>query len=36
MSDKSLYERLGGYDVVVVAVDEILPRLMKDSQLERF
>jgi len=24
MSDKSLYERLGGYDVVVVAVDEIL------------
>jgi len=36
MSDKSLYERLGGYDVIVVAVDEILPRLMKDSQLGRF
>lgn len=36
MSDKSLYERLGGYDVVVVAVDEILPRLMNDSQLGRF
>ena len=36
MSDKSLYERLGGYDVIVVAVDEILPRLMNDSQLGRF
>lgn len=36
MSDKSLYERLGGYDVVVVAVDEILPRLMNDTQLGRF
>ena len=31
MSDKSLYERLVGYIVVVVAVDEILPRLMNDS-----
>ena len=36
MSEKSLYERLGGYDVIVVAVDEILPRLMNDSQLGRF
>ncbi len=36
MSDKSLYERLGGYDVIVVAVDEILPRLVKDGQLGRF
>lgn len=36
MSDKSLYERLGGYDVIVVAVDEILSRLMNDSQLGRF
>lgn len=36
MSDKSLYERLGGYDVMVVAVDEILPRLMQDDQLGRF
>lgn len=36
MSDKSLYERFGGYDVIVVAVDEILPRLMNDSQLGRF
>jgi len=36
MSDKSLYERLGGYDTVVVAVDEILPRLINDRQLGRF
>jgi hemoglobin len=36
MSDKSLYERLGGYDVIVVAVDEILSRLTNDSQLGRF
>lgn len=36
MSDKSLYERLGGYEVIVVAVDEILSRLMNDSQLGRF
>jgi hemoglobin len=36
MSDKSLYERLGGYDGVVGAVDAILPRLIYDSQLGRF
>lgn len=36
MSDKSLYERLGGYDGIVTAVDEILPRLANDGQLGRF
>lgn len=36
MSDESLYKRLGGYDAIVVTVDEILPRLMNDSQLGRF
>ena len=36
MSDKSLYERLGGYDGVVGAVDAILPRLIYDCQLGRF
>ena len=36
MSEKSLYERLGGYDGIIVAVDEILPRLAQDSQLGRF
>ncbi len=36
MSEKSLYERLGGFDVIEAAIDEILPRLMNDSQLGRF
>jgi len=36
LSDKSLYERLGGYDGIVTAVDEILPRLANDGQLGRF
>ncbi len=36
MSDKSLYERLGGYDGVVGAVDDILPRLIDDAQLGQF
>ena len=36
MSDKFLYERLGGYDGIVTAVDEILPRLANDGQLGRF
>ncbi len=36
MSDKSLYERLGGYDGIVGAVDDILPRLAGDGQLGRF
>jgi len=31
MSDKSLYERFGGYDGVVGAVDAILLRLKYDS-----
>jgi len=35
-SDKSLYERLGGYDGIVVSVDDLLPRLMSDGQLGRF
>jgi hemoglobin len=36
MSEESLYERLGGYDVIVAAIDEILLRLMNDGQLGRF
>jgi len=36
MSEKTLYERLGGYDGIVGAVDEILPRLAGDAQLGRF
>ena len=36
MSDKSLYERLGGFDGIVGAVDDLLPRLVNDGQLGRF
>ncbi len=36
MSDKTLYERLGGYDAIVAAVDAILPRLIADERLGRF
>lgn len=32
----SLYTRLGGYDAMVAVTDDLLPRLMKDSQLGRF
>jgi hemoglobin len=36
MNQKSLYERLGGYDGVTAFVEELLPRLQGDSQLGRF
>ena len=36
MTDKTLYERLGGYDAITAVVNELLQRLMSDSQLERF
>ena len=36
MSDRSLYERLGGYDAITVFVNNLLPRLQGDSQLGRF
>jgi hemoglobin len=36
MSDKSLYERLGGYDALVAVADNLLPRLSGDAQLSRF
>ena len=29
----SLYHRLGGYDAIAAFVDDLLPRLMNDSQL---
>jgi len=34
--DKSLYERLGGYDAIAAVAGNLLPRLEKDAQLERF
>ena len=36
MSDKSLYERLGGYDGITGFVNNLLPRLQADPLLGRF
>lgn len=36
MSQKSLYERLGGYDGIAAFADDLLPRLQGDSILGRF
>ncbi len=36
MSEKTLYERLGGYDGVSAFASDLLPRLQGDSQLGRF
>jgi hemoglobin len=36
MPDKSLYERLGGYDAVSAVANDLLPRLHGDPQLGRF
>ena len=36
MTQKSLYERLGGYDGIVAFTNDLLPRLQADTQLGRF
>jgi hemoglobin len=36
MSDKTLYERLGGYDAIRAVVNNLLPRLQADAVLGRF
>jgi hemoglobin len=36
MIQKSLYERLGGYDGITIFVNDLLPRLKSDPQLSRF
>lgn len=36
MSEKTLYERLGGYDAISAVTNDLLPRLKADSQLARF
>ena len=36
MKQKSLYERLGGYDGIAVFTNDLLPRLQADPQLGRF
>lgn len=36
MQQKTLYERLGGYDAIAAVVNDLLPRLQTDTQLGRF
>lgn len=36
MSEKSLYDRLGGYDGIASFANNLLPRLQSDTQLGRF
>ena len=36
MNQKSLYERLGGYDGITTFANDLLPRLQADPQLGRF
>jgi hemoglobin len=36
MSEKTLYERLGGYDGIVAFANDLMPRVHADSQLGRF
>jgi hemoglobin len=36
MTQKSLYERLGGYDGITAFTNDLLPRLQTDPQLGRF
>lgn len=36
MNQKSLYERLGGYDGITAFANDLLPRLQADPQLGRF
>jgi hemoglobin len=36
MSDKSLYERLGGYDAIAAVTDALMVRIRDDDKLRRF
>jgi hemoglobin len=36
MSEKTLYERLGGYDAIAAVSTDLVARLQKDPQLGRF
>ena len=35
-NEKTLYERLGGYNAIAAFADDLLPRLQADPQLGRF
>lgn len=32
-SENTLYQRLGGYDAIAAAVDDLMPRLFDDPQI---
>lgn len=36
MSEKTLYERLGGYDAICAVANDLLPRLQGDARLARY
>jgi hemoglobin len=36
MGEKTLYERLGGYDSISAVANDLLPRLQADSRLARY
>ena len=36
MSEKTLYERLGGYDAIAAVTKDLMVRVKADSQLSRF
>jgi len=36
MNNKTLYERLGGYDAIAALANDLLPRMQADVQLGRF
>jgi hemoglobin len=36
MSQRTLYQRLGGYDAICAVANDLLPRLQADSRLGRF
>jgi hemoglobin len=36
MNQKTLYERLGGYDAICAVANDLLPRLQKDARLARY
>jgi hemoglobin len=36
MGEKTLYDRLGGYDAIAAVASDLLPRLQADARLGRF
>lgn len=36
MADKSLYERLGGYDAIAAVIDAVMVQIKSDDKLRRF